>query len=131
MEVKEKLLEHKQRELETACAVAAALGERIRVMEEEIVDCYARMTAGRMTGEEFSLLVGRVAYLGQKKATVIAEKQEADARVGAVRQALADLSMEIKMFEKLKARVFSAARKAANRKEQKVMDDLALRAEGL
>ncbi len=82
-----------------------------------------------MTGEQFSLLIGHLAYLDGKKAAMRDEKEKTDKRVNAVRRELLALTMEVKMFEKLKVKALQAARIAAHRKEQKMMDDLALRAE--
>jgi len=50
--------------------------------------------------------------------------------VSTIRQELLALEMELKILEKLKAKALQAARKVRNRKEQRVMDDLALRIEG-
>jgi flagellar export protein FliJ len=83
-----------------------------------------------MTGEQFSLLIGHLAYLDGKKAAMREEKEKTDERISAVRRELLGLTMEVKMFEKLKVKALQAAKIAAHRKEQKMMDDLALRVEG-
>ena len=129
MEIKEKLREHKQGELESAIAASGALMRGIRAMEEEIADRYNGMVSRCMTGEEFALLIGHLAYLDGKKAAMREEKEKTDKRVNALRRELLGLTMELKMFEKLKLKALQAARIAAHRKEQKMMDDLALRAE--
>ena len=129
MEIKEKLREHKQGELESAIAASETLMHRIRAMEEEIVNRYNGMVSRCMTGEQFSLLIGHLAYLDGKKAAMREEKEKTDERISAVRRELLALTMEVKMFEKLKVKALQTARIAAHRKEQKMMDDLALRAE--
>ena len=130
MEIKEKLREHKQGELESAIAASETLMHRIRAMEEEIVNRYNGMVSRCMTGEQFSLLIGHLAYLDGKKAAMREEKEKTDERISAVRRELLGLTMEVKMFEKLKVKALQAAKIAAHRKEQKMMDDLALRVEG-
>jgi len=130
MEIKEKLREHKQGELESAIAASETLMRRIRTMEEEIVNRYNGMVSRCMTGEQFSLLIGHLAYLDGKKAAMREEKEKTDERISAVRRELLGLTMEVKMFEKLKVKALQAAKIAAHRKEQKMMDDLALRVEG-
>jgi len=130
MEIKEKLREHKQGELESAIAASEKLMRRIRTMEEEIVNRYNGMVSRCMTGEQFSLLIGHLAYLDGKKAAMREEKEKTDERISAVRRELLGLTMEVKMFEKLKVKALQAAKIAAHRKEQKMMDDLALRVEG-
>ena len=130
MEIKEKLLEHKQRELEIAMAALAALEREALAIQKEIDEGYNDMLARCITGKEFSLLVGYLAYLDDKKATAVDEKQKADERMSVLRAELAALAIELKMLEKLKSKALRAARKAGNRKEQKIMDDMALRIEG-
>jgi flagellar export protein FliJ len=130
MEIKEKLREHKQGELESANAALETLTTGIRAMEEEIVDRYNGMVSRCITGEEFSLLIGHLAHLDGKKAVMRKEKENTDRRISGLRRELLGLTMEVKMFEKLKVKALQAAKVASARKEQKMMDDLALRAEG-
>ena len=129
MEIKEKLREHKQGELESAIAASETLMHRIRAMEEEIVNRYNGMVSRCITGEQFSLLIGHLTHLDGKKAAMSEEKEKTDKRINALRKELLGLTMEVKMFEKLKVKALQAARIASARKEQKMMDDLALRAE--
>ncbi len=129
MEIKEKLREHKQQELEKATAAAGTLTRAIRAIEEEIAERCNGMARLCMTGEEFSLLIGHLAYLDGRKAALRAEKEKADMLVDALRCELLSLTTELKMFEKLKSKALQAARIAGHKKEQKMMDGLALRVE--
>ncbi len=130
IEIKEKLREHKQGELENATAASGALMRGILAVEEEIADRYNGMISRCMTGEEFAFLIGHLAYLDGKKAAMTEEKHTTDKRVNALRRELLGLTMELKMFDKLKLKALQAARTAVHRKEQKMMDDLALRSKG-
>jgi flagellar export protein FliJ len=130
MEVKDKLREHKQRELENATAASDALTRRIRAMEDEIADRYNGMVSRCITGEEFSFLMGHLAYLDGRKAAMTEEKHATDKRISALRGELLSLTMELKMFDKLKSKTLQAARLAVHRKEQKMTDALALRSKG-
>jgi flagellar export protein FliJ len=127
MEVKEKLREHKHRELENAIAASGALMRGILAIEDESADRYNGMIGRCMTEEEFSFLMGHLVYLDGKKAAMREEKHTTDKRVDALRRELLGLTMELKMFEKLKFRALEVARTAVHRKEQKMMDALALR----
>ena len=129
MEVKEKLLEHKQGELESARSAVETLAAGIISMEKEIADRYNGMASRGMTGEEFALLIGHLAYLDGRKASMREEKEKGDVRVQVLRSQLLSLATELKMFEKLKLKALQAAKIAGRRKEQKIMDDLALRTE--
>ena len=130
LEVKEKLLEHKQTELEIAVASVAAVVSDIEKVEKETAVTYDQITSRCLTGKELSILTGYLSYLDERKAGLRKEKEERETRVSTIRQELQALEIELKILEKLKAKALQAARKAANRKEQRVMDDLALRIEG-
>lgn len=130
MEVKEKVLEHRQRELETALAAVSLLAGRIHAIEKEIAYHHHDMTVRCLTGKEFSLLISHLAYLDGEKTTVTTEKKNADGLVDRLRKELSALAVELKMFEKLKSKALQAERKRDRKKEQKVLDELALRIEG-
>ncbi len=129
LEIKEKLREHKQGELERAITAAETLARGIRATEEEITDRYNGMATRCITEEEFSLLIGHLAYLDEKKAAMGLEKNRMDNKTNALRRELLALTMEMKMFEKLKSKAQQTAKIASARKERKMMDDLALRTE--
>ncbi len=130
LEIKENLREHKQGEMESAVAASERLMLKILAMEEEIVSRYNGLVSRCVTGEQFSLLIGHLAYLDKKRTATREEKEKTDKRINALKKELLGLTMEVKMFEKLKSKDLQAARVAAHRKEQKMMDDLALRTEG-
>jgi len=130
LEVKEKLLEHKQSELEIAIASVAAIVSDIEKVEKETADTYDQITSRCLTGKELSILTGYLSYLDERKASLYEEKEKRETRVSTIRRELQALEMELKILEKLKAKALQAARKVRNRKEQRVMDDLALRIEG-
>jgi flagellar export protein FliJ len=130
LEVKEKLLEHKQTELEIAIASVAAVVSDIEKVEKETTDTYEQITSRCLTGKELSILTGYLSYLDERKASLREEKEKRETRVSTIRQELQALEIELKILEKLKAKALQAARKVRNRKEQRVMDDLALRIEG-
>ena len=130
LEVKEKLLEHKQTELEIAIASVAAVVSEIENVARETADTYDQLTSRPMTGRELSILTGYLSYLDEKKARLYEEKGKREARVSTLRSELQALEIELKILEKLKAKALEVLRKARNRKEQRVMDDLALRIEG-
>jgi flagellar export protein FliJ len=130
MEVKEKVLEHRKRELETALAVANMLSERIHAIEREVAFHHKDMAVRCLTGREFSLLISHLAYLDGEKTTVTRELKRADGLVDTLRKELSALAVELKMFEKLKSKAVHGQRKRDRKKEQKMLDELALRIEG-
>jgi flagellar export protein FliJ len=127
LDIKEKLLEHKQAELEIALASVASVVEQIRQAEEEIAETYAPLTTRCLTGQEFSGLVDYLSYLDSKKVRLREEKKEREERVTLLREELRALETERKVLEKLRFKALQAIRKAQNKKDQKLMDELALR----
>ncbi len=82
-----------------------------------------------MTGEEFSTVTGYLNYLDGRKLTFLKEKGRREERVDGLRADLLALSIELKMLEKLEVKDLAAFKKIGNKKQQKAMDDLALRNE--
>ncbi len=129
MEVKEKLLEHKQVEIELAVAAVNAISREISDLEREVETSYSDMAGRCLTGNELSVLVGYIAYLDGKKARLHDNRAERTNRVKVLKAELSALEIELKMLEKLKSKIQSAAKKDRNKKEQKLMDAIALRIE--
>lgn len=129
MEVKEKLIEHKQRQLEAALSSLHRAINEVLECEREIADRFNDLTGRCLTGNEFSALTNYLAFLDVRKADLSNTKKEKANLVTTLRTELCTLEMELKILEKLKLRIFQTIKKARNRKEQKVMDDLALRTE--
>jgi flagellar export protein FliJ len=129
--VKQKLLEQKHRELEDASAAVKRIINEIEALRQETSKSYDYMSTGRcFTGKELSALVGYIAFLDTKIADLNIEKQRREDRVSSVRVQLYDLGIELKMLQKLESKTLQIIRKAHNKKEQKLMDELALRVEG-
>jgi flagellar export protein FliJ len=128
-EVKEKLLEHKQRELDAAVRAVAEIIDEIEKVRQEIEANFNDMISRPMSGEEFSTLTGYLNYLDGRKQTFLEEKGRREIVVDGLRAELLALSIELKMLEKLEVKDLAAFKKTDNKKQQKAMDDLALRNE--
>jgi flagellar export protein FliJ len=131
MEVKERLLEQKQTELDGAVTALGAVIEQIEAVGHETGRTYDEMTARCLTGKELSVLVDYMAYLDMRKADLYNEKTRIRSRLEGIRKELCDLEVELKMLEKLKSKALQIIKKTRKKKEQKLMDELALRIEGL
>src|SRR5271157_4403148 len=129
IEIKEKLLEQKERDLEVILASQAAVVEEIGRVDGESAGVYAEMANRLLTGKELSMLTDHLAYLDWKKNRLHKEKEEWERKAALLRKVLLSLEMELKVFEKLRFRVRKAMEKVRNRKEQKMFDELALRSQ--
>ncbi len=127
IEVKEKLAEHKQREMEITAAEAVALQQEASSISRQISKHYEEMESCCVKGEEFSMFLGSVRYLDMQKAAALKEKANKEARVDVLRAELLGLMVEVKVLEKLKVKAYRAAKKVIARKEQKIMDAMAAR----
>jgi flagellar export protein FliJ len=127
LDIKEKLLEHKQTELEVAIGLVAAVVEQIRELEKEVAETYRPLATRCLTGKELSDLVDYLSYLDARKASLNDEKKRREEKVSALRAELLALEIERKILEKLRSKALQKARKARDKKDQKLMDELALR----
>lgn len=129
IEVKEKLIEDKERELEGALSILNDLSARIDLMERDRENNYSRLTMPAMSGGDFSVIKDYLSYLEKKKLCLLDEKAATLTRIDHLRLDLTELLKELKMLETLQSKTFKAMKKSANRKEQKSLDAMALRLE--
>jgi flagellar protein FliJ len=127
VEVKEKLIDKKQRDLEAAATAVDAVTKDIEKLDGEMDSTFDDMSTGCRTGKEFSVLKDYLSYLDQQKLGLMVEKERRSRLVDDLRAELLNLTIELKMLEKLKDKWALVARKAENVKEQKLMDDIGLR----
>jgi flagellar export protein FliJ len=130
MEIKEKLLDQKKRHLESALIAVQETHAKIDEVEKAIDNTYHEMTSGCYFGKEMSTMIDHLNFLDKSKIQLVEEKKERQQYVEIVRKELWDLEMDLKMLDKLKSKILSAVKKARSKKEQKQMDEIALRIEG-
>ena len=90
---------------------------------------YETMGASPMVGSDFTVLRDFLFSLDARKAALLAERARISAELDALRAQLFELAKEMRMLEKLKSKALEREKKELNRREQKIMDDMALRAE--
>ena len=120
MEEKERLLDHHQKEL-------ALIKSNIAQLEHFINNNYNELCTRALNGNEFLSIKDYLEYLGRARGNALTQLGLAEAKIAAIRQELYDLLKEMKMLDALKERTLSAARKVENRKQQKHLDEIALR----
>jgi flagellar FliJ protein len=131
LEVKEKILEHKQRQLDLALSALEDVRVQLEEVGREMLRTHNHIAERPLTGKELSVLVGYIALLDAQKAALNDEKTRRESRVSTLRSELYGLEVELKMFEKLKSKTLQTIKKARNQKEQKLMDEIGLRGESL
>jgi len=128
IEVKNKVMDDKKKDLDRALTALNGINEAIVTVEADIKRSYEAMNSP-MGGGDFSVLRDFLFHLDGKKANLLEEKAQASAKLGAIRAELLELAKELRMLDTLKSKALQREKKLQNRKEQKTMDDMALRAE--
>jgi flagellar export protein FliJ len=128
IEVKNKVMDDKKKDLDQALTALVRIDEAIIAVETDISKSYDALNSP-MGGSDFSVLRDFLFHLDDKKARLLEEKVQASAKLDEIRAELLELAKEIKMLDTLKSKALQKERKLQNRKEQKTMDAMALRAE--
>lgn len=127
IELKERLMEEKERLLDQHTKELALIKSNIANLDYSINSNYNELCTRPLNGNEFSVIKNYLEYLSQARNHALTQLGRMEAKIAAVRQELYDLLKEMKMLDALKQRALSAARKLDNRKQQKRLDEIALR----
>jgi flagellar export protein FliJ len=129
IEIKEKLIEDKERELEGAISALNDILNGILLIEHDAEESYNKLSMPALSGGDFSVLKDYLAYLENKRMCLLDEKAITQTKIDHLRADLVELLKELKMLETLQSKTFKVMKKSANRKEQKNLDAMALRIE--
>jgi len=129
IEVKEKLIEDKERELEETISAMNDIIQGIGVTEEDIEKSYNKLTFPSLSGGDFSVLKDYLTYLENRKKCLLDEQANTQQRIDHLRANLVELLKELKMLETLQSKALKVLKKNENRKVQKNLDAMALRIE--
>jgi flagellar export protein FliJ len=129
IEVKEKLIEDKERELEGTISSMNDILKGIDAVEKDIEKSYKKLITPAMSGGDFSVLRDYLSYLDNRRLCLFEEKADTQKRIDQLRANLVELMKELKMLETLKSKAFRVMKKTENRREQKNLDAMALRLE--
>jgi flagellar export protein FliJ len=122
MEEKELVLDQHNKQLEIIC-------NNIEVLYNEIDLNYSELCTRCLDGNEFSLLKDYLEHLGRLKTEALAQKEVIKKTIAEIRAELVEMLREIKILDTLKEKTLSTARRAQNKKHQKLLDEIALRLE--
>ena len=121
-------MDDKKKDLDQAVTALAGINEAIVTVEKDITRSYEAMNSP-MDGGDFSVLRDFLFHLDDKKAGLLAEKEQATVRLSEIKAELLELAKELKMLDTLKTKALQQERKLQNRREQKALDEMALRIE--
>lgn len=129
IEIKEKIKQDKEREIEEAVSRMSAICDEIGSIESDIDKNYEKIYAKTLTGNDFAVIKDYLEYLDITKMTLVGEKGSIQEHIDLLQQEFYELAREMKMLCKLKEKAVKIIKKSDNRREQKLLDELALRIE--
>ncbi len=127
LELKERVMEEKERVLDRHTRELDIIKSTIANLDHAINSNYNELCTRPLDGKEFSVIKDYLEYLGRTRSSALVQMGRVEARIATIRQELFDLLKEMKMLDALKERTLMAARKVENRKQQKHLDEIALR----
>ena len=126
-EVKEKLLDDKRAEMENCLTEIDKITTDISMMDYNINVNYESITVTTLNGNDYYVLKEHIIHLEGKKCELIGQRQNLRSAADSLRSQLVELLKEIKMLEILKSKALRTIKKSENKREQKILDELALR----
>ena len=129
IEIKVKIMDGKEREIEEEKSKLDSVNRAIEAVDIDIEKNYERMTGKSMQGNDFSVITDYLEYLENMKCSLIGERETVEEKIAIFKEELIELMKEMKMLGTLRDKIIATLKKSFNRREQKLLDDIALRIE--
>ncbi|HVN23138.1 MAG TPA: flagellar FliJ family protein [Syntrophorhabdales bacterium] len=129
IELKERLMEEKERLLDQHSRERDKILSNIGVIDTEIESNYGELCSRCLDGNEFASIKEYLEHLARLKTAALNQKELIERQIAAIRSELYEMFKEIKVLHALNEKRLSAARRAENKKYQKLLDEIALRLE--
>jgi flagellar export protein FliJ len=129
IELKERLMEEKERVLDQHIKQRDIIYSNIELLDNEININYSELCTRCLDSNEFYVLKDYLEHLGRLKTEALTQKELIETKIAEIRAELVEMLREIKVLDTLKERTLSTARRAQNKKHQKLLDEIALRLE--
>ncbi len=127
IQIKERLKKDKEREVEEASSKMSAICAEINAVDGQIDDNYANLSARSLSGNDFAVIKDYLDYLDVQKSSLLCEKASMQETLDLLQHELYECARELKMLTKLQDKIKRAFKKTENRREQKLLDEMALR----
>ncbi|MCX5810648.1 MAG: flagellar FliJ family protein [Proteobacteria bacterium] len=131
IDLKEKLMEDKQREIENTLGLMNKITNGIIGIDNNINSNYECMTSTSISGNDFCVIKDNLIYLENRKSELMEQKEAYNKKVSMLRMELIEQAREVKKLETLKSKTLQVIKKARNRKEQKSLDEIALKKQNI
>ncbi|MCX7965498.1 MAG: hypothetical protein N2596_02585 [Syntrophorhabdaceae bacterium] len=127
IEVKENLLSEKKKELQKTINSFEMISAQIISIDGDIRKNYVRLSLNILDSNEVFVLREHIVSLEEKKSLLLKEKNRLSEKIDHLKTELTEILKEIKTLETLKSKALYNIKKAISKKEQKKLDELALR----
>ncbi|HOV91242.1 MAG TPA: flagellar export protein FliJ [Syntrophorhabdaceae bacterium] len=127
IEIKESMLDDKKKDLKKTIDLYESISIEIIDTEDSIRKNFNRISEPDIDSNDIFVLREHIIWLETKKQKLLEEREVILKKIEALRSELEEIWKEIKMLDTLKNKTLQAMRKAENKKEQKKLDELALR----
>ena len=127
IDIKEKLIEDKERELEEVINIMSDITVALDATEKDTEKTYNELAIPSLSGGDFSVLKDYLSYLNDRKQRLFEEKEITQQRIEQLRVNLFSLMKELKMLDILRSKSAKVIKRTENRKIQKNLDSMALR----
>lgn len=127
IEIKENIKKGKEREIEEVNLRMASICSEIEAVEGVISQNHARLYNTALSGNDFAVITDYLDCLDTSRSALVCEKSALQENIDALYQELYEYARELKMLFKLRDRVMTEFKKGEMRREQKMLDEMALR----
>jgi flagellar export protein FliJ len=127
IEIKEKMKEDKERDLEGLKATIRSIIDDIANIDDELQKKHNNMAVAGIDGNEFSALRDYMFHLDARKANLMEKRANMRKVADSLSSECFELAKDMKMLEKLKLKAMRKIKKVEDRREQKILDYIALR----
>lgn len=127
IEIKENIMDDKRNEMKVAAAEIERITNDINDIYGNIDINYNKLTVNSSNSNDIYVLKEYIIFLENKKLEMIGQREKLRAKMDIMKAELFELIKEIKMLEILKSKELKIIKKSQNRKEQKMLDELASR----
>lgn len=103
------------------------ISTNISVLNADIDERHEILSKMSFSGSDFMVFKNYLVHLDANRSSWLKQQEEVRKQIEQVRSELTDLLKEIKMLETLKAKALADIRRSRNKKEQKKLDEIALR----
>lgn len=113
--------------METFRRESDIISNNISVLDADINDRHRILSTMHFSGSDFTVFKNYLTHLDANRSSWLKQQEEVRRQIEQMRLELTELLKEIKMLEILKTKALSEVKKSRNKREQKKLDEIALR----